>query len=115
MAKLAQIKSFMLQSIDGYFNSLEESIKVRVSDSSTVLREMDTIHNRLKLILEELANLDERLHTNAPTTIPTIRKVFSLDGNGLNDSFMSELNNYNSIRRKAHIDIHFDESTQRLM
>lgn len=72
---------------------------------------MDSIHGRLRMIMEELANLDDKLHTNSPATITTIRKVFSLDGTGLHDSFMNELGNYNAIRRRANIDIHFDEST----
>ena len=84
---------------------------MKVSESSAVLREMDSIHGRLRMIMEELANLDDKLHTNSPATITTIRKVFSLDGTGLHDSFMNELGNYNAIRRRANIDIHFDEST----
>lgn len=41
-----------------------------------------------------------------------MRKVFSLDGNGLSDSFMAELNNFNTIRKKANIDVRFDEGTK---
>lgn len=90
-------------------------MKARVSESSAVLREMDSIHGRLRMIMEELAALDEKLHSNSPATVMTIRKVFSLDGTGLNESFMNELGNYNSIRKRANIDIHFDESTGDVM
>jgi hypothetical protein len=86
-----------------------------VKESLGKLKEMNAINNRLKMILNELANLDERLHINASITVPNIRKVFILDGTGLSESFMNGLINYNICRRKAHIYIHFNDSTQRLM
>lgn len=79
----------MMQSIEAYFVSLEETIKTKVSESSAVLQDMGVIHGRLRLILEELAGLDDKLHQNSPATIPTIEKVFKLDGSGLHDSFMN--------------------------
>ena len=68
----------------------------------------------MRQILEELAALDEKLQGNTQATVPTIRRVFSLDGNGLSETFMMELNNYAGIRKKAHIDISFDEGKIRV-
>jgi hypothetical protein len=77
----------MIQNIEAYFISLEDTVRTRISESAAVLRELDAIHHRLRQILEELGNLDEKLHANTPATTPTIRKVLSLDGHGLGESF----------------------------
>lgn len=42
----------MIQSIEGYFLSLEDTIKQRVAESASIFREMDTIHGRLRQIIE---------------------------------------------------------------
>lgn len=51
IAKLGQIKTYMIQSIDSYFASMEDTVKTKISESAATLRELDSIHHRLRQIL----------------------------------------------------------------
>ena len=51
------IKQFVLRTIDEYFEGLEESLKLRINDSASVLKKIDNSHMIMKKMLDELKNL----------------------------------------------------------